>query len=100
MYFHCTQSGDAMRLVARRVGWLCLLLTLWLAVATVVHYHANAAESATCTVCVASHSATTPAQYVAPKAVFVFVSVVRIKSLSAKQRLFAFALSMRPPPAI
>ena len=100
MYFHYTQSGDAMRLVARRVGWLCLLLTIWLAVATVVHYHANATESATCTVCVASHSSTTPARYVAPKTVFFFVSVVRIESLSAKQRLFAFALSVRPPPAI
>ena len=99
VYFHYTQSGDAMRLVAKRVGWLCLLLTLWLAVATVVHHHAKATESAKCTVCVASHSATTPTQFIAPKAVFVFASVVRLKPLSAKQRLFAFALSVRPPPA-
>ena len=89
-----------MRPIGKIIGWLCLLLTIWLAIAAVVHYHANATESATCTVCVASHSATTPTQYIAPKAVFVFVSVVQLKLLSAKQRLFAFALSVRPPPAV
>src|SRR5437868_3271135 len=36
---------------------MCLLLTFWSALAFAAHHHSNGAESATCTFCVAAHSA-------------------------------------------
>jgi hypothetical protein len=89
-----------MRSVAKTMGWLCLLLTVWLAIASVAHYHANASDSATCTVCIASHSSTAPALYSLPKITFVFVSTIRAKFLFARQDLLAFELSVRSPPSI
>lgn len=92
--------GGAVRPIGKMIGWLCLLLTIWLAVASVVHYHPNAGEAATCTVCVASHASTASAQFSLPKVAFVFVSTIRARSIPARQHLFAFALSVRPPPAV
>ena len=89
-----------MRSVAKTIGWLCLLLTIWLAIASVAHYHVNANDSATCTVCIASHSSTAPALYSPPKVAFVFVATIRAKFLFARLDLLAFELSVRSPPSI
>jgi hypothetical protein len=37
-----------MRSVAKMVAFLCLLLTIWSAVAVVAHHHSNSTESLTC----------------------------------------------------
>ena len=89
-----------MRSILKQVALLCVALTVWSAVALAAHHHSSATESAKCTVCVAAHSA-------APKAIspqthtsFFVVFTFRVEPVSAKQRLIAFALSVRPPPAV
>lgn len=87
--------------IVKRAALLCLLLTLWSALASVTHHHANGAETASCKVCVAAHSAV-------PKATTNLLSVrftpslfiFRADPVSAKNRFVAFALSVRPPPTI
>ncbi len=89
-----------MRSFSKRIAWLCLLLTLCSAAALVTHHHSSANDAAKCTVCVAAHSASPQAASVLPKQTFVRVSVSRSESESTRQRLVAFALSVRPPPAV
>ncbi len=79
---------------------LCLMLTFLSAFALVAHHHAKGAESARCTICVAAHSAAPQATTKLSKGTFTAVSAVRFEPLSIKQRLVAFALSVRPPPAV
>ena len=88
-----------MRSISKRMAWLCLLLMLSSAIAVVAHHHSDANESARCTVCVAAHSAAPTAPATAPRATSVAISTVRVEPVvAAKQRLVAFALSVRPPP--
>ncbi|HYM05419.1 MAG TPA: hypothetical protein VEU11_02570 [Terriglobales bacterium] len=89
-----------MRSFSKRIAWLCLLLTLCSAVALVTHHHSSANDAAKCTVCVAAHSASPQAASVLPKQTLVRAFVFRSKPASAQQRLVAFALSVRPPPAV
>ena len=88
-----------MRSISKKVAWLCLLLTLSSAIAFAAHHHSDANESARCTVCVAAHSASPAGPTLSPRVTFVAVSTLRGEPVvSAKQRLIAFALSVRPPP--
>ena len=89
-----------MRSISKKIACLCVLLTFWSAMAFAAHQHSNATESANCTVCIAAHSASPKATVILPKVLFVSVCTFRPKPVSAKQRLIAFALSVRPPPAI
>jgi len=90
-----------MRLMAKRIAWLCLFLIFGSAVAFVAHHHSDAAESVKCTVCVAAHSASPRALSIPARAIFVAISTFRIEPVvSAKQHLIAFALSVRPPPEL
>jgi hypothetical protein len=89
-----------MRLISKRVAWLSLLLTLWSALAFAMHHHSNADESASCQVCIAAHSATPVTASPAPKPVFRRLVAFRPQTAVAKQRLIAFALCVRPPPAV
>lgn len=89
-----------MRSILKRVAWLSLLLTLWSAFAFAVHRHSSQDESATCRVCVAAHSATPAHASPTPKPVFHRVVRYRPKPAAAKQWLVAFALYVRPPPAV
>ena len=87
-----------MRPIFKCVVVLCLLLTVWSAVAVVVHHHANGAESVRCTICVAVHSAAPKALAHLLHATFAPISTVKAQPVSAQGRLIAFALSVRPPP--
>jgi hypothetical protein len=89
-----------LRSKSKPIACLLLLLTFWSAIAAVVHQHASAEESIRCTVCVAAHSAAPRAQSSLTLTSFLVVSTVRTQAVSAKQRLIAFALSVRPPPAV
>jgi len=89
-----------MRSKVKCVALLCLTLTLWSSLAFAAHHHSNGVESAKCTVCVAAHSAT-PRTAVAPlKVTFVPVLTFLPEPISAAERIVAFALSVRPPPAL
>ncbi len=89
-----------MRSSLKRVAWLSLLLTLWSAFAFAVHHPSSQDESTTCQVCVAAQSAAPATASPTPKPVFRRVLPFRPQPSSAKQRLVAFALSVRPPPAV
>jgi hypothetical protein len=89
-----------MRPFSKVVACFCLLLTFWSAFAFAAHHHTNANEAAKCTVCVAAHSAAPKATARLAKAAFVRVSTFQAEPVSAKQRVVAFALSVRPPPAV
>jgi hypothetical protein len=79
---------------------MCLWLTFWSAIAFAAHHHSNGAESAKCTVCVAAHSAAPKATANLLKATFTPIFTFQADPVSAKQRFTAFALSVRPPPAV
>jgi hypothetical protein len=78
---------------------LCLLLTLWSAAVVIAHHHANGTESATCTVCVAAHSAAPRTTNNLLHARFAPVFTLKAEPVSSQGRLVVFALSVRPPPA-
>jgi hypothetical protein len=90
-----------MRPISKRIAWLCLLLMLWSAIAFAAHHHADGDESAKCSVCVAALSASPTAPALPSRTIFLAVSTVRTEPVvAAKQRLVAFALTVRPPPEI
>jgi len=89
-----------MQSISKCLAWLSLMLTLWSAFAFAVHRHSSQDESATCQVCVAAHSASPTSASPTPKPVFRRVVRRRPKPTSAKQCLVAFALYVRPPPAV
>jgi hypothetical protein len=86
--------------LARKAGaLLCLLLTVWLAVAVVAHHHPANTESATCPVCMAARApAVIPTIVSGPQPIFVALSTVPLQPRPAECRLTVFALSVRPPP--
>lgn len=88
-----------MRPTSKKVTLLCLLLILFSAVASAVHHHSEGTE-AKCTVCMTAHSAV-PRIAAAPLRVsFTSAFIVQAEPVSAKQHVVAFALSVRPPPAV
>jgi hypothetical protein len=76
-----------------------VLLTLWLAVALVAHRHSATTEAAKCTMCMVAH-ASAPKAIVVPQVTFVLVSAPPQEAAPAQQRIEAFALTVRPPPAL
>jgi hypothetical protein len=92
---------ESMGSISKPMAWLCLLLILGSAVAFVAHHHSDGTESATCTVCVAAHSASPALPTLSLVAIFLAVSTIQTAAATAsRQRLIAFALSVRPPPEV
>ena len=89
-----------MRSFSKRVGWFCILLTLWSAFAFTTHHHANATDAVKCTVCVAAQTASPEVTARLTNQSSVFVTVHQSSPIQAKQRIVAFALSVRPPPTV
>lgn len=89
-----------MRSMSKRIACLCVLLTFWSAIAFAAHQHSNATDSATCTVCIAAHSASPKTTITLPRVLFVSVSTFLPEPISAKQCLIVFALCVRPPPSV
>jgi hypothetical protein len=89
-----------MRSFVKCVALLCLLLTFWSALAVVAHHHANDTEAASCTVCMAAHSAAPSPTTNLVHSTFIAVSSFRAEPDFAKQALVVFALSVRPPPLV
>jgi hypothetical protein len=89
-----------MRSISKCIACLCVVLTFWSAVAFAMHQHSNTTESATCTVCIAAHSASPKTTVTLPTVMFVPVSTFRPDPVSAKQHLTVFVLCVRPPPTV
>lgn len=88
-----------MQSISKKIALLCLLLTFFSATTLVAHHHSSATDALKCTVCVTAHSASPKAVSTLPTRTFVRISAIRLQPVSAQQRLVAFALSVRPPPA-
>ena len=88
-----------MRSIVKYVAVMCLFLTSWSAMALVAHHHASGSESV-CAVCVAAHSAAPTVAVTLLHTTFAPVRTLRANPVSAKSRVVAFALSVRPPPAV
>jgi hypothetical protein len=106
-YIHCRvkqtipRMVSPMRPVSKGISWLCLLLTLWSTYSFAVHHHVTSADEAQCTVCVVAHSASPAAASRLPNPVLVLLQVIVLgEPIPVKQRLIAFALSVRPPPVV
>ena len=78
---------------------MCMLLTVWSAIAFVTHQHSTSSESTDCSVCIAAHSASPKSTPRLLPTTFIVVSTFQAQPVSAKQRLVTFALNVRPPPA-
>ena len=87
------------RSIVKFAAVICLVLTLWSAVAVVAHHHPKGTESAKCSVCIAVHSAAPKASVTILRTTFTSISAFRADAVSAKELFIAFALSVRPPPA-
>lgn len=94
----CGESN--VRSIVKYLAVMCLLLTFWSAIAFAAHHHSNGTEAAKCTVCVAAHSAAPKATAILLKAKFTPISTFLPEPVFAAQSFVAFALSVRPPPAI
>ena len=88
------------RSIVKYLALICLLLTFWSAIAFAAHHHTRVTDAAKCTVCVAAHSAVPKANASLLKAKFTPISTFLPEPVFAAQRFVAFALSVRPPPAI
>jgi hypothetical protein len=90
-----------MRPISKRIAVLCLMLMLWSAIAFAVHHHSDGDESARCSVCIAALSSAPTVPALPTPAIFLAVAAVRTEPVAAaKQRLIAFALTVRPPPEL
>ena len=88
-----------MRPIQKTTAFFCFVLTLWTSFAFITHHHSGTINEAKCASCIAAHSASpAPATTQLSHVAFVVLSVFRTESVSAKQRLIAFAISNRPPP--
>lgn len=90
-----------MHSLIKRKAWFCLLLILLSAYGFAAHHHSSSSDEAQCTICVAAHSASPVAKSTLPSPVL-FPSLLGVvgEPVSARQRLTAFALSVRPPPSV
>ena len=103
VYIQHTYLGGLvfMRSVLKRTAWLCLLSTLLSAYVFAIHQHFGSVDETQCPVCVVAHSASPIATSPLPNPVFVLVRLAVVgEPVSVKQRLIAFALSVRPPPSV
>jgi hypothetical protein len=87
------------RPIVKFAAVICLVLTLWSALAVVAHHHPKGTESAKCSVCIAAHSAAPQANVTVARTTFTSLSAFRGDAVSSKETFIAFALSVRPPPA-
>jgi len=89
-----------MRLWLRWSAWLCLSLMFWTAAAESTHNHATRTESASCSICVAAHSASPAASSGHAAPVFAAVGLLQDEDIIAKAQLDASNLGIRGPPAL
>ena len=87
-----------MRSVAKKTAVLCLLLTLWSAVAVAAHHHSNDAESLTCSICIAARTVAIVVPAAALIPLFVQLFTLRVQLSPAQRLLPLFSFSGRAPP--
>jgi hypothetical protein len=89
-----------MRLWVRWSSWLCLSLMLWAAAVESTHNHPTQTESASCSICVAAHSASPTVSSIQAAPVFAAIGLLREEDVVAKARFDFSDLGIRGPPAL
>ena len=84
----------------KKIAILCALLTVWSAMASVVHQHSNETEGAQCNLCIAAHSASPAVTAGSVSTTFVVECTVTAESVSVQPRFAVFDLVVRPPPSL
>lgn len=86
--------------VLRWSAWLCLSLVLWTAAVESRHHHPNRIDAASCSVCVAAHSASPAASATDTTPVFAAVGLLQEEAVITKARLDFSDSGIRGPPAL
>ncbi len=89
-----------MRLWVRWSAWLCLSLMLWAAAVESTHNHPTQTESASCSICVAAHSASPTVSSSQTSPLFAAIDLLREEDVVAKARFDFSDLGIRGPPAL
>jgi hypothetical protein len=89
-----------MRLWVRWSAWLCLSLMFWAAAVESTHNHPTQTESASCSICVAAHSASPTVSSIQTAPVFAAIGLLREEDVIAKARFDFSDLGTRGPPAL
>jgi hypothetical protein len=89
-----------MRLWVRWSAWLCLSLMLWTVAAESTHSHPTQTESASCSICVAAHSASPTVSSSQTAPVFAAIGLLREEDAIAKSRFDFSDRGIRGPPAV
>jgi hypothetical protein len=89
-----------MRLWVRSSAWLCLSLMLWAAAVESTHNHPTQTESASCSICVAAHSASPTLSSIQAAPIFAAIGLLQEEDVVAKIRFDFSDLGIRGPPAL
>ena len=89
-----------MRLWLKWSAWVALSLMLWTVAAESTHTHPNQTESASCSICIAAHSASPTLSTAQSAPVFAAVGLLREEDVVAKSRFDFSELGIRGPPAL
>ena len=93
-------KADRMRFWVKWSAWLCLSLMLWTAAAEPTHNHPNQADSASCLICVAAHSASPAPNSANTAPSFAAVGSLHEETIVANVRFEFSDHSNRGPPAL
>jgi hypothetical protein len=89
-----------MQVWVRSSVWLCLSLLLWTVGVESTHNHPSRSDAASCTVCLAAHTAN-PAPHAADSTpAFATVGMLQEEPVSANARLEFSHLEIRGPPVL
>ena len=89
-----------MRVRMRWSAWLCLSLMFWTVAAESTHSHPTQTESASCSICVAAHSASPSVSSSQAAPTFAAVGLLTEEDVIAKTRFDLSDRGIRGPPAI
>ena len=89
-----------MRFQLRWLAWLCLSLMLWTVEVESTHNHPSRSENATCTICLAAHTASPAPTSTDTTPVFTAIDLLQEEAVVAKARLEFSDLGIRGPPAL
>lgn len=87
-----------MRLRVRCLAWLCLSLLLWTVAAESTHNHSTQSENASCSICLAAHTASPAVSFIQTSPVFVAVGLLQEENVIAKARFDFSEAGIRGPP--
>jgi hypothetical protein len=89
-----------MRSWVRWSSWLCLSLMLWAAAVESTHNHPTQTESASCSICMAAHSASPSVSSSQAAPLFAAIGLLQEEDVIAKARFDFSDLGIRGPPVL